>query len=74
MEEIIKMADRELYKEKVIKSELRNKDIKSNLENGILEIRDELNKRIAENNNNLNNIEILEISQKLDDLIAKHLK
>jgi len=44
------------------------------LANEILEIKEELNKKVAENDNNLNSIEILELSQRMDDLIVKYLE
>lgn len=67
-------ADKQLYKEKIIKSEQKEEDIKSNLTNEILNIKEELNKKVVENDNNLNNIEILELSQRLDDLIINYLE
>lgn len=74
IEEMIRMADKQLYKEKIIKSEQKEEDIKSNLTNEILNIKEELNKKVVENDNNLNNIEILELSQRLDDLIINYLE
>ncbi|WP_213818268.1 diguanylate cyclase [Garciella nitratireducens] len=74
MEEMVKMADRELYEEKIIKSELKEKGIKSDLVNEILEIRDELNRKVAENNNNLSDKELIKISEKLDNLIVNYLE
>lgn len=74
IEEMIRMADKQLYKEKIIKSEQKEEDIKSNLTNEILNIKEELNKKVVEKDNNLNNIEILELSQRLDDLIINYLE
>ncbi|NMB97454.1 MAG: Spo0E family sporulation regulatory protein-aspartic acid phosphatase, partial [Clostridiaceae bacterium] len=46
----------------------------SGLANEILEIKEELNKKVVENGNNLSSIEILDLSQRLDDLIVKYLE
>ncbi|WP_242942298.1 diguanylate cyclase [Clostridium sp. USBA 49] len=75
MEEIIRMADEELYKEKEIKKGQKEQNGKvSDLAKEIIKVKDELNRKVIENNKILNNTEIIEISQKLDGLIIKYLE
>lgn len=74
IEEMIRMADIQLYEQKIIKREQKKEDETSGLANEILEIKEELNKKVVENGNNLSSIEILDLSQRLDDLIVKYLK
>lgn len=74
IEEMIRMADIQLYEQKIIKREQKKEDETSGLANEILEIKEELNKKVVENGNNLSSIEILDLSQRLDDLIVKYLE
>jgi diguanylate cyclase len=75
MEEMIRMADEELYKEKEIKKGQKEQNGKVNdLAKEIIKVKDELNRKVIENNKILNNTEILELSQKLDGLIIKYLE
>jgi diguanylate cyclase (GGDEF)-like protein len=76
MGDIIKMADRDLYKEKRIKKfkeEQSSKKLKDLLKE-IERLRDELNQKVAQSDKEINNEEMLKLSQKLDELIIKGLK
>lgn len=76
MEDIIKMADTDLYKEKRIKKfkeEQSSKKLKDLLKE-IERLRDELNQKVAQSDKEINNEEMLKLSQKLDELIIKGLK
>lgn len=76
MEDIIKMADTDLYKEKRIKKfkeEQSSKKLKDLLKE-IERLRDELNQKVAQSDKEINNKEMLKLSQKLDELIIKGLK
>ena len=73
MGDIIKMADRDLYKEKQIKKSIKRQNGEK-LKGLILEIeklRDKLNKKVQEGKG-LHNEETLKLSQELDKLIAKY--
>ncbi|MBZ4664621.1 MAG: diguanylate cyclase [Caloramator sp.] len=75
LEEIVKMADKDMYREKEIKKEQKVqtntlKDLREEIE----KIRNELNKRVIQEGKGINNEETLKLSQKLDELIAKYLK
>ena len=75
LEGMIKIADKNLYKEKETKKEQKEQDNKvNNLTKEISEIRDELNRKIDEKNKRFTDAEILELSQKLDKLITKYSK
>ncbi|MCQ4922455.1 diguanylate cyclase [Tissierella carlieri] len=76
MEDIIRIADKNLYKEKKMKkSEKREKmDTLKELKEQIEVMRDELNKQVIEKDKVMSNEEILELSQKLEKLIVKYLK
>ncbi|NLC04216.1 MAG: diguanylate cyclase, partial [Tissierellia bacterium] len=75
MEDIIKMADRDLYKEKQMKKtkEKQNSDKLKYLIQEIEKLRDELNKKVAQGGKGLNSEETLKLSQRLDELIVEHL-
>jgi diguanylate cyclase (GGDEF)-like protein len=75
MGDIIKMADRDLYKEKRVKKS-KEKQNSEKLKHLLLEIeklRDELNKKVTLEGKGINNEETLKLSQRLDELIVKHL-
>ncbi|KIO60308.1 hypothetical protein B4064_3647 [Caldibacillus thermoamylovorans] len=70
------MADTDLYKEKRIKKfkeEQSSKKLKDLLKE-IERLRDELNQKVAQSDKEINNEEMLKLSQKLDELIIKGLK
>ncbi|OOO64642.1 hypothetical protein BS638_10345 [Clostridium tepidum] len=73
--DIIKMADRDLYKEKQMKKtkEKQNSDKLKYLIQEIEKLRDELNKKVAQGGKGLNSEETLKLSQRLDELIVEHL-
>ena len=75
MGDIIKMADRNLYKEKRIKKskEKQNSEKLKHLLREIEKIRDELNKKVTLEGKGINNEETLKLSQKLDELITRYL-
>ena len=75
MGDIIKMADRDLYKEKRIKKskEKQNSEKLKHLLREIEKLRDELNKKVALEGKGINNEETLKLSQKLDELIIRYL-
>lgn len=76
VEDIIKMTDTDLYKEKRIKKfkeEQSSKKLKDLLKE-IERLRDELNQKVAQSDKEINNEEMLKLSQKLDELIIKGLK
>jgi len=76
MGDIIKMADRNLYKEKRIKKskEKQNSEKLKHLLREIEKLRDELNKKVTLEGKGINNEETLKLSQRLDGLIARYLK
>ncbi len=74
--DIIKMADRDLYKEKIVKKS-KEKQNSEKLKHLLLEIeklRDELNKKVTLDGKGINNEETLKLSQRLDELITRYLK
>ncbi|WP_265443284.1 diguanylate cyclase [Acetivibrio straminisolvens] len=73
--DIIKMADRDLYKEKQMKKtkEKQNSDKLKHLLQEIEKLRDELNKKVTLEGKGINNEETLKLSQKLDELITRYL-
>jgi len=75
MGDIIKMADRDLYKEKRVKKSKDKQDSKKlkHLLQEIEKLRDELNKKVTQEGKGINNEETLKLSQRLDELIVKHL-
>lgn len=75
MGDIIKMADRDLYKEKRVKKSKDKQDSKKlkHLLQEIEKLRDELNKKVAQGGKGLNSEETLKLSQRLDELIVEHL-
>ena len=75
MGDIIKMADRDLYKEKRVKKskEKQNSEKLKHLLREIEKLRDELNKKVALEGKGINNEETLKLSQKLDELIIRYL-
>jgi len=75
MGDIIKMADRNLYKEKRIKKskEKQNSEKLKHLLREIEKLRDELNKKVVLEGKGINNEETLKLSQKLDELITRYL-
>lgn len=75
MEDIIKMADRDLYKEKQMKKskERQNSEKLKYLLQEIEKLRDELNKKVTQEGKGINNEGALKLSQRLDELIVKHL-
>mgnify|MGYP001301546026 FL=1 len=74
--DIIKMADRDLYKEKRVKKskEKQNSEKLKHLLREIEKLRDELNKKVTLEGKGINNEETLKLSQRLDGLIARYLK
>jgi diguanylate cyclase (GGDEF)-like protein len=76
MGDIIKMADRNLYKEKRVKKskEKQNSEKLKHLLREIEKLRDELNKKVTQHDKGINNEETLKLSQKLDELITRYLK
>lgn len=75
MEDIIKMADKDLYKEKRVKKskEKQNSEKLKHLLREIEKLRDELNKKVTLEGKGINNEETLKLSQKLDELITRYL-
>jgi len=75
MGDIIKMADRDLYKEKRVKKskEKQNSEKLKHLLREIEKLRDELNKKVTLEGKGINNEETLRLSQKLDELITRYL-
>lgn len=75
MGDIIKMADRNLYKEKRVKKskEKQNSEKLKHLLREIEKLRDELNKKVTLEGKGINNEETLKLSQKLDELITRYL-
>lgn len=74
LEDMIKMADKNLYREKEKKKEQKGQNNEvNNLAKEIREIRDELNRKIDGKSKVLTSTEILELSQKLDKLIVNYL-
>ena len=75
MGDIIKMADRDLYKEKRVKKskEKQNSEKLKHLLREIEKLRDELNKKVILEGKGINNEETLKLSQKLDELIIRYL-
>jgi len=76
MGDIIKMADRDLYKEKRIKKSKDKQDSEKlkHLLREIEKLRDELNKKVTLEGKGINNEEALKLSQRLDGLITRYLK
>ncbi|WP_353095101.1 diguanylate cyclase [Tissierella praeacuta] len=72
MEDIMRIADKNLYKEKEIKKGIRHEKTNTlkELSEQIEGLRSELNKQIIEKDK----VKILELSQKLDILIVEYLK
>lgn len=74
LEDMIKMADKNLYREKEKKKEQKGQNNKvNNLAKEIREIRDEINRKIDGKSKIFTSTEILELSQKLDKLIVNYL-
>lgn len=75
MGDIIKMADRDLYKEKRVKKSKDKQDSEKlkHLLREIEKLRDELNKKVTLEGKGINNEETLKLSQKLDELITRYL-
>lgn len=75
LEEMIKMADTELYYEKKTKKEQHKEfDALSNIRREIQKLQNELDDKIYQYDNNLLTTEIIELSNKLDRLILKYLE
>ena len=76
MGDIIKMADRDLYKEKRVKKSKDKQDSEKlkHLLREIEKLRDELNKKVTLEGKGINNEEALKLSQRLDGLITRYLK
>lgn len=76
MGDIIKMADRDLYKEKRVKKskEKQNSEKLKHLLREIEKLRNELNKKVTLEGKGINNEEALKLSQRLDGLITRYLK
>jgi len=76
MGDIIKMADRDLYKEKRMKKskEKQNSEKLKYLLKEIEKLRNELNIKVIQEGKGINNEETLKLSQKLDELITKYSK
>ena len=76
MGDLIKMADRDLYREKQMKKtkERHNSDKLKYLLMEMEKLRDELNKKVANGSKGINNEDTLKVSEKLDELITKYLK
>lgn len=76
MGDLIKMADRDLYREKQMKKtkERHNSDKLKYLLMEMEKLRDELNKKVANGSKGINNEDTLKLSQRLDGLIARYLK
>ena len=74
LEDMIKMADKNLYREKELKKrqKWRNTRVDDLLEE-VIAIRDELNEKITEGDI-VTSAEVLELSQRLDNLIVRHMK
>ena len=74
LEDMINMADTELYNEKEAKKkEHKDYDVLVNIRREIETIRNELDSKIYQNQNQLTANDVLEVSQKLDDLVLKYL-
>lgn len=71
MEEVLKMADKELYTEKRV--EKRTKIESDNLKKEIEDVKNVLNRIIIEENRTIINKEVIEVSKKLDELIVKYI-
>lgn len=70
----MKMADKKIYTEKKVgKSQKKGNSKVYDLVKEIEEIRNKLNREVSEENKKLTSTEILELSQKLDELIVKYL-
>ena len=75
LEEMIEMADKNLYKEKDMKRGKKKQLEECNkLAKKIEEIRDKLNGKITKGDKILTSAEILELSQRLDKLIVEYLE
>lgn len=76
LEDMIEMADKELYIEKSIKKEQKERNSKgsSDLLKELEDIRNKLNGKAIQENKILTSAEILELSQKLDKLIVRYLE
>jgi len=75
LEDMIEMADKDLYIEKKIKKDKKERNGRSqDLLKELEEIRDKLNGKAIQDNKILTSAEILELSQKLDKLIVKYLE
>lgn len=73
LDDMIKGADKNLYREKKAKKEQKKQNNKVNdLVSEIEEIRDELNRKIDGKNKILTSAEVLELRRKLDELITKY--
>lgn len=72
LEEMIKRADKDLYKEKEIKKDRKIKMY--NLMKQIAELRIELDRREMERNNSLSSLELLRLSERINKLIEKYLE
>lgn len=70
MEEVLKMADKELYREKRVKKQTKIEN--DNLKKEIEDINDILNRIVIEANKKTTNKEVIEVSKKLDELIVKY--
>jgi len=70
MEEVLKMADKELYREKKVKkkTKIENDNFKKQIE----DIKNVLNRIVIEENKKIINKEVIEVSKKLDELIVKY--
>jgi diguanylate cyclase (GGDEF)-like protein len=74
LEDMIKMADKNLYREKVIKKGRKWQDTRvDDLLEEVIAIRNELNEKITEGDI-VTSAEVLELSQRLDNLIVRHMK
>jgi len=76
IDEMLKIADRDLYREKKIKKEKNRIEINNikNLKHDIEKMRDELNRKVLESGKGISSQETLKLSQKLDELIVNYFK
>jgi len=76
IEEMIKIADKDLYKEKKIKKskEKSNNEKLNRLFREIEQLKSELNTKVIQDSGGINAEETLKISKKLDELIVKYIK
>jgi len=69
------MTDKNMYRQKVIKrNPKRGNSEACDLAKEIEELKNKLNRAVSRENKILTSAEVLELSQKLDELIAKYMK